>query len=114
MKRFVSGQIATAGLCRPPACPCEARRRFGSETCQSCIRDVELRNRKNERGEWEKEPFYTVQDLFAYGRGEKSVYLMERFMRLKTHAPIAIHWHMDGLDKAARGGSYVLSNAYNE
>lgn len=84
------------------------------DLCKANFYVVELRNRKNERGAWEKVPFYTVQDQFAFGHGEKSVYLIERFMRLKPNEAIAIRWHMGGFDDAARGGSFALSNAYDE
>ena len=31
-------------------------------------------------GSGKKRPFYTVDDAFPFGHGEKSVYLIERFM----------------------------------
>ena len=72
------------------------------------------RNVKNdETGQWEKVPFYQVEDRFPYGHGEKSVYLIERLMRLKTEEAVAIRWHMGGFDDAVRGGSYAVSDAYN-
>ncbi len=71
------------------------------------------RNVKNEEtGQWEKKPFYTVEDAFPYGHGEKSVYLIERFMRLKPQEAVAIRWHMGGFDEAARGGSFAISEAF--
>lgn len=59
-------------------------------------------------------PFYTVEDQFPYGHGEKSVYLIERFMRLKTEEAVAIRWHMGGFDDAVRGGSFVISAAFEK
>ena len=47
------------------------------------------------------------------GQWEKSVYLIEHFMRLKTAEAIAIRWHMGGFDDAVRGGSFAVSDAYN-
>ena len=64
-------------------------------------------------GQWEKVPFYQVSDQLPYGHGEKSVYLIEHFMRLKTAEAIAIRWHMGGFDDAVRGGSFAVSDAYN-
>ena len=46
--------------------------------------------------------------------GEKSVYLIERFIRLKPVEAIAIRWHMGGFDDAVRGGRYAISNAFDE
>ena len=73
---------------------------------------TELRNRKNDRGEWEKVPVYAIDEQFPYGHGEKSVYLIERFMRLKTEEAMAIRWHMGGFDDSVRGGSFSLAHAF--
>ena len=74
-----------------------------------------FRNVKNDAtGQWEKVPSYSVQDAFPFGHGEKSVYLIERFIRLKPVEAIAIRWHMGGFDDAVRGGSYAISNAFDE
>ena len=54
-----------------------------------------------------------MADQLPYGHGEKSVYLIEHFMRLKTAEAIAIRWHMGGFDDAVRGGSHAVSDAYN-
>ena len=64
---------------------------------QAGFYDVEYRNRKNDAGVWEKVPVYVVNDRFPYGHGEKSVFLIERFMKLKNEEAVAIRWHMGGL-----------------
>ncbi|HJC21012.1 MAG TPA: hydrolase, partial [Candidatus Butyricicoccus avicola] len=46
------------------------------------------------------------------GHGEKSVFLIERFMKLKNEEAVAIRWHMGGFDDAARAGSFAIANAY--
>lgn len=83
------------------------------DVCKAEFYKTSVRNVKNEEtGQWEKKPFYTVEDRFPYGHGEKSVYLIERFMRLKPAEAVAIRWHMGGFDEAARGGSFAVSEAY--
>ena len=73
------------------------------------------RNVKNEAtGQWEKVPSYSVEDMFPYGHGEKSVFLIERFMKLKVEEAVAIRWHMGGFDDAVRGGSFALSGAFEK
>lgn len=84
------------------------------DVCKAGFYKTEMRNRKNEHGQWEQVPFYTVDDQFPYGHGEKSVYLIERFVRLKTEEAVAIRWHMGGFDDAVRGGSYALSGAFEK
>ena len=49
-----------------------------------------------------------------YGHGEKSVFLIERFMKLKVEEAVAIRWHMGGFDDAVRGGSFALSGAFEK
>ena len=84
------------------------------DLCKANFYKVGTRNVKNDvTGQWEKVPFYQVADQLPYGHGEKSVYLIEHFMRLKTAEAIAIRWHMGGFDDAVRGGSFAVSDAYN-
>ncbi len=84
------------------------------DVCKSQFYKTSTRNVKNEEtGQWEKKPFYVVDDAFPFGHGEKSVYLIERFMRLKPAEAMAIRWHMGGFDEAARGGSFAISVAFD-
>ena len=85
------------------------------DLCKANYYKSGFRNVKNDAtGQWEKVPSYSVQDAFPFGHGEKSVYLIERFIRLKPVEAIAIRWHMGGFDDAVRGGSYAISNAFDE
>lgn len=71
------------------------------------------RNVKNDvTGQWEKVKMYSVEDAFPYGHGEKSVFLVERFMRLTTEEAVAIRWHMGGFDDSAKAGNFAISDAY--
>lgn len=54
---------------------------------------------------------YTYRDSFPFGHGEKSVYLVSRFVQLTEEEALAIRWHMGAYDDAARGGSRALSAA---
>lgn len=82
------------------------------DLCKAGFYDVEMRNRKNEQGVWEKVPVYVVNDRFPYGHGEKSVFLIERFLKLTTEEAVAIRWHMGGFDDAAKAGSFAIAHAY--
>ncbi len=85
------------------------------DLCKAQFYKVSTRNIKNEQtGQWEKVPYYTVDDLFPYGHGEKSVFLIERFLRLKTSEAMAIRWHMGGFDDSARSGGFSLSIAFEK
>ena len=85
------------------------------DLCKAQFYKVSTRNVKNdETGKWEKQPFYMVEDMFPYGHGEKSVFLIERFMRLKTSEAMAIRWHMGGFDDTVRSGGFSISVAYDK
>ncbi len=85
------------------------------DVCKAQFYRVAYRNVKNEgTGQWEKKPYYTVDDAFPYGHGEKSVYLIERFLRLRPAEAMAIRWHMGGFDESVRGGSFALSGAFEK
>ena len=85
------------------------------DLCKAQYYKVSTRNVKNDQtGQWEKANYYTVEDSFPYGHGEKSVFLIERFLRLKPAEAAAIRWHMGGFDDAARGGCFAISQAYEK
>ncbi len=85
------------------------------DLCKAQFYKISTRNVKNEQtGQWEKANYYSVEDSFPYGHGEKSVFLIERFLRLKPAEAAAIRWHMGGFDDAARGGCFAISLAYEK
>jgi hypothetical protein len=85
------------------------------DLCKTQFYKVSSRNVKNEKtGAWKKQPYYSVEDSFPYGHGEKSVFLIERFMRLKASEAMAIRWHMGGFDDAAKAGSFSISVAFEK
>ena len=42
------------------------------DICKVNFYDIEMRNRKNDQGNWEKYAAYTIKDKLPYGHGEKS------------------------------------------
>ena len=64
------------------------------DICKVGFYAVDYRNAKNDRGVWEKVPYYTVRDTLPYGHGEKSVYMIQSFMRLTRDEAFAIRYHM--------------------
>lgn len=81
------------------------------DLCKIDFYKLDYRNVK-ENGEWVKKPWYTREELLPYGHGEKSVYIISGFMRLKRDEAMAINWHMGGFDMRARGGDGSVSEAY--
>lgn len=84
------------------------------DICKVNFYEIEMRNRKNGQGKWEKYPAYTIKDTLPYGHGEKSVYIASGFMRLKREEAMAIRWHMGGFDEAVMGGSRAAATAFSQ
>lgn len=71
------------------------------DVCKVGCYKTELRNRKNEDGQWVQVPFYTYEeDNPMGGHGFKSVFLIGDFMRLTDEERIAIANHMGPYDRA--------------
>lgn len=64
------------------------------DICKTNYYKVDYRNAKNARGEWEKVPYYAVEDTIPYGHGEKSVMMITEYMKLTNEEKYAIRWHM--------------------
>lgn len=64
------------------------------DICKLNYYKVEYRNAKNKNGDWEKVPYYTVDDTIPYGHGEKSVMMLSEFISLTNEEKYAIRWHM--------------------
>lgn len=84
------------------------------DICKANFYAVEMRNRKNELGQWEKYPFYVVNDQLPYGHGEKSVYIISGFMRLTREEAMAIRWHMGFSDNDFKAGGFSVGNAFEK
>ena len=75
------------------------------DLCKTYFYVSEVKNRKvykengskmdsNGRYDWESYMGYTIEDQFPYGHGEKSVMMIEQFIRLSPEERYAIRWHM--------------------
>lgn len=84
------------------------------DICKANFYAVEMRNRKNEQGQWEKYPFYVVNDQLPYGHGEKSVYIISGFMKLTREEAMAIRWHMGFSDNDFKAGGFSVGNAFEK
>jgi len=70
------------------------------------------RNVKNEEtGQWEKVPFYIVEDKLPIPHGAKSQYILRSFVNLSREESVAIISHMGGFDSTVKGGEYAIGNA---
>lgn len=67
------------------------------------------RFKKDEHDRWVKYLGYNVEDSFPFGHGEKSCFLIERFMRLTNEELLAIRWHMGMYDIGEQGSTLRMS-----
>ena len=64
------------------------------DLCKINVYKAGKRNVKDEKGVWQSIPTYEYLDRFPYGHGEKSVYMINNFMRLTNDEAFAIRYHM--------------------
>lgn len=74
-----------------------------------------FRNVKNEEtGQWERKEIYQIEEKFPCGHGEKSVIILQNFLRLTTDEIYAIRAHMGGFDTAVKGGDYFIGKIFEK
>lgn len=81
------------------------------DVCKINFYKIEYRNVK-EGNNWVKKPYYVIEEKLPYGHGEKSVYIINGFLRLTREEALAINWHMGGFDQRVLGGSFAIGEAY--
>jgi len=64
------------------------------DLCKVNFYKIDYRNAKNAKGEWEKVPYFTIDDTIPYGHGEKSVMMITEYIKLTNEEKYAIRWHM--------------------
>lgn len=82
------------------------------DICKANFYKVDYRNAKNSLGEWEKVPYYTVDDTIPYGHGEKSVMMITEYIKLTPEEKYAIRWHMGFSEPKENYGT--LGQAYKK
>ena len=75
-----AGGIALIGLCH--------------DICKANCYTVEMRNVKDEKGNWVKEPYYKYNPIYELGHGNKSVFIVQNFIPLSLNEMSAINFHM--------------------
>lgn len=82
------------------------------DLCKVGYYKTDMRNTKDENGKWIQVPYYTVDDKFPYGHGEKSVYLLQQHLKLTDQEATAIRWHMGAY--SGQQDWKTLSDAYTQ
>ena len=69
------------------------------DVCKINMYEKDVRNKKID-GKWIEVPYWKVNDQLPMGHGEKSVYIINKFMELTDEEALAIRWHLGGFDTA--------------
>jgi hypothetical protein len=64
------------------------------DACKIGCYKTSTRNVKGADGKWTSVPSFQFEDPLPYGHGEKSVYIVNGFVRLSREEAMAIRWHM--------------------
>ena len=64
------------------------------DVCKAGCYKKTFRNVKGEDGKWVQVPSYQLDDPLPYGHGEKSVYVVNGYLRLTREEAFAIRYHM--------------------
>lgn len=65
-----------------------------------------------ENGVWVQKEVYEVDEKFPCGHGEKSVIILQNFIRLTPEEICAIRAHMGGFDTSVKGGEYFIGKIF--
>lgn len=72
--------------------------------------EIEYRNKKDEFGKWIQVPIYKFEEKLSYGNhGGKSVYLIQRYMKLTEEEAICVQNHM-----GVENGNYAVTDAFRQ
>jgi hypothetical protein len=83
------------------------------DLCKVGAYELYLKNVKGEDGKWTKVPAYRYTNDTPMGHGEKSLWIVQRFMPLTEEEAMAIRWHMGAFDDAVKGGFRNLGQVYS-
>lgn len=80
------------------------------DLCKANFYTVSSRNVKK-NGKWIQVPYYAVDDQSPFGHGEKSVIILQQFIKLSKEEVLMIRWHMGGYEPSQNYNN--ISNAWN-
>lgn len=60
----------------------------------NCYKPVQRNGKNQETGRWEQVRSYEYDEALPLGHGEKSLYIISKYMRLTDDEAMAIRWHM--------------------
>lgn len=81
------------------------------DICKVNFYKTGVRNVK-ENGVWVQKEVYEVDEKFPCGHGEKSVIILQNFIKLSADEIMAIRAHMGGFDASVKSGEYFIGQIF--
>lgn len=83
------------------------------DVCKTNFYKKGFRNVK-EDGRWVQKEVYEIDERFPCGHSEKSVILLQNFIKLSGDEIYAIRAHMGGFDASVKGGDYFVGKIFEK
>lgn len=83
------------------------------DLCKVNTYHEDFKNVKNANGVWEKVPTFRREPLLPMGHAGKSLFIIQKFIKLTVEEALAIYWHMGAYDTSTYNTWDELSQAYN-
>lgn len=85
------------------------------DICKVNLYQQGVRNVKDENGQWVKATVYEINEKFPCGdHADKSIIILQQFIKLLPEEILAIRAHMGGFDNAVKGGSYFVGKIFEK
>jgi len=84
------------------------------DVCKTNYYFLEKKWYKDEDNKWKDYIGYVTRDVFPMGHGEKSIYLISKFVKLTDTEVMAIRWHMGATEPSVSIPNNAHYYAYNE
>lgn len=81
------------------------------DLCKVNFYKKEQKWRKDINGRWEGYEAYGCEDNYPIGHGEKSIIMLQHFIKLTKDEVLLIRWHIGGFE--SKDNSIYMYNAYN-
>jgi hypothetical protein len=83
------------------------------DVCKTNTYFLDKKWTKDENNKWKDYIGYKVQDSFPLGHGEKSLYLISKFIKLTDDEALAIRWHMGATEISTMIANTAQNYAYS-
>ena len=84
------------------------------DLCKTNQYEKAMKWTKDENDKWKQYSSWDINDKFPLGHGEKSIYVISRFIELTNAEAMAIRWHMGATEISTQLANTPQNYAYNQ